>query len=80
MHKRFLQLCKEGHLKAETFSFIETSFTFMTFLYLKIVAYDSAGMYIIKLIDFYNAEMLLNKVTNNDLHLEVTNIILSLAL
>lgn len=46
MHKRFVQLCKEGHLKAEIFSFIETSFTFMTFVYLKIVAYDSAGMYI----------------------------------
>jgi hypothetical protein len=43
LHKRFLQLCKNGQLKADVFSFIETSFTLMSFVYLKIVAYESAG-------------------------------------
>jgi hypothetical protein len=42
LHKRFLQLCKNGQLKADVFSFIETSFTLMSFVYLKIVAYESA--------------------------------------
>jgi hypothetical protein len=43
LHKRFLQLCKNEQLKADVFSFIETSFTLMSFVYLKIVAYESAG-------------------------------------
>ncbi|EEZ98744.2 protein SERAC1 isoform X1 [Tribolium castaneum] len=42
LHKRFLELCKQGHLGADIFSFIETSFTLMSFVYLKIVAYESA--------------------------------------
>ncbi|XP_044259583.1 protein SERAC1 isoform X2 [Tribolium madens] len=42
LHKRFLELCKQGHLEADIFSFIETSFTLMSFVYLKIVAYESA--------------------------------------
>ncbi|RZC32867.1 SERAC1, partial [Asbolus verrucosus] len=43
LHKRFLEICKQGRLKADIFSFIETSFTLMSFIYLKIVAYESAG-------------------------------------
>lgn len=46
MHRRFVEICEQGHLGAEIFSFIETSFTLMSFIYLKIVAYDSAGRWL----------------------------------
>ncbi|XP_063911672.1 protein SERAC1-like isoform X2 [Zophobas morio] len=42
LHRRFLDLCRKGYLEADIFSFIETSFTLMSFVYLKIVAYESA--------------------------------------
>ncbi|KAJ8971752.1 hypothetical protein NQ314_000569 [Rhamnusium bicolor] len=42
LHKRFLEIVKNNDLNPEVFSFIETSFTLMSFIYLKIVAYDSA--------------------------------------
>lgn len=43
LDKRFLTLCQTGGFSPEIFSFIETSFTLMSFLFLKIVAFDSAG-------------------------------------
>ncbi|KAJ8983018.1 hypothetical protein NQ317_014315 [Molorchus minor] len=42
LHKRFLEIVRDSDLNPEVFSFIETSFTLMSFIYLKIVAYDSA--------------------------------------
>lgn len=36
-----------GHFKIEVFSFVETAFTLMSFLYLKIVGVDSAGVLIL---------------------------------
>ncbi|KAJ8921970.1 hypothetical protein NQ315_008607, partial [Exocentrus adspersus] len=42
LHKRFLEIVQNNDLNIEVFSFIETSFTLMSFIYLKIVAYDSA--------------------------------------
>ncbi|XP_017777779.1 PREDICTED: uncharacterized protein LOC108563574 [Nicrophorus vespilloides] len=42
LHERFLKVCKDETFNPEIFSFIETSFTLMTFIYLKIVAYESA--------------------------------------
>nr|XP_022908187.1 protein SERAC1 [Onthophagus taurus] len=41
LHTRFLEFLQETNLNPEIFSFIETSFTFMSFLYLKIVAFES---------------------------------------
>lgn len=43
LHKQFLEVCEKSDNKPEIFSFIETSFTLMSFVFLKIVAYDSAG-------------------------------------
>ncbi|CAH0559491.1 unnamed protein product [Brassicogethes aeneus] len=42
LHEKFLEIYEKTANKPEVFSFIETSFTLMSFLYLKIVAYDSA--------------------------------------
>ena len=43
LHKKFLEVIKTSKVQPEVFSFIETSFTFMSFVYLKIVAFESAG-------------------------------------
>ncbi|VEN37847.1 unnamed protein product [Callosobruchus maculatus] len=42
LHKQFLEVIEESNLNPDVFSFIETSFTLMSFIYLRIVAYDSA--------------------------------------
>lgn len=42
LHEKFLRLIAQGRFNPEIFSFIETSFTLMSFLYLKIVTFDSA--------------------------------------
>lgn len=42
LHQRFLEIVQNNDLNLEVFSFIETSFTLMSFIYLKIVAYNSA--------------------------------------
>ncbi|XP_044761831.1 uncharacterized protein LOC123319051 isoform X2 [Coccinella septempunctata] len=44
LDRRFLTLCQSGEFYPEIFSFIETSFTMMSFLFLKIVAFDSADL------------------------------------
>lgn len=43
LHKRFLEIIEQEKSDIDIFSFIETSFTLMSFLFLKIVAYQSAG-------------------------------------
>lgn len=43
LHEKFLQLCEDSTFKPEIVSIIETAFTLMSFLYVKIVAYESAG-------------------------------------
>ncbi|CAG9853714.1 unnamed protein product [Phyllotreta striolata] len=42
LHRRFLEIINKEKSNIEIFSFIETSFTYMVFIYLKIVAYQSA--------------------------------------
>ncbi|KAL3278664.1 hypothetical protein HHI36_016200 [Cryptolaemus montrouzieri] len=44
LDRRFLDLCNGDNFSPEIFSFIETSFTLMSFLFLKIVPYDSADI------------------------------------
>lgn len=42
LHKRFLEIIEQEKSDIDIFSFIETSFTLMSFIFLKIVAYQSA--------------------------------------
>ncbi|XP_056642679.1 protein SERAC1 [Diorhabda sublineata] len=42
LHNKFLEIVKKEKPTMDIFSFIETSFTFMSFIYLKIVPYESA--------------------------------------
>ncbi|XP_072376209.1 protein SERAC1 isoform X1 [Diabrotica undecimpunctata] len=42
LHRRFVELIKQQKPTIDIFSFIETSFTLMSFVFLKIVAYESA--------------------------------------
>lgn len=42
LHKKFVEVLENGPFQPDIFSFIETSLTFMSFLYLRIVALDSA--------------------------------------
>lgn len=42
LHDKFLQIFKDQTFQPEIFSFIETSLTFMVFVYLRIVTFDSA--------------------------------------
>ncbi|KAF2901281.1 hypothetical protein ILUMI_04906, partial [Ignelater luminosus] len=42
LHEKFLEMLKDSSFQPEMFSFIETSLTFMSFIYLRIVALDSA--------------------------------------
>ncbi|KAF5299507.1 hypothetical protein FQR65_LT01090 [Abscondita terminalis] len=42
LHNKFLEMLENSKLQPEIFSFFETSLTFMSFLYLRIVAPDSA--------------------------------------
>ncbi|GLV44261.1 uncharacterized protein CBL_12443 [Carabus blaptoides fortunei] len=42
LHNRFLKIFQDDNFNPEVFSFIETSFTFMAFVYLRIVAFESA--------------------------------------
>ncbi|CAH1175580.1 unnamed protein product [Phaedon cochleariae] len=42
LHKKFLDVIEKEDLQIDIFSFIETAFTLMSFIYIKIVAYDSA--------------------------------------
>ncbi|CAH1984585.1 unnamed protein product [Acanthoscelides obtectus] len=51
LHQQFLNVIQESNLNPDVFSFIETSFTLMSFIYLKIVPYDSAGKRIHKVYD-----------------------------
>lgn len=42
LHRKFLELCDSKHFNPEIFSFIETSLTLMSIVYLKIVPFESA--------------------------------------
>ncbi|KRT81841.1 hypothetical protein AMK59_5104, partial [Oryctes borbonicus] len=41
LHRKFVEMLEKSKPNPEIFSFIETSYTFMSFIYLKIVAFDS---------------------------------------
>lgn len=43
LHKKFLDLFETGSFNPEVVSIIETAFTLMSFIYVKIVAFESAG-------------------------------------
>lgn len=44
LHKRFTDIIQTTEVKPKIFSFIETSLTMMACFYMKIIAYDSAGI------------------------------------
>ncbi|XP_045480178.1 protein SERAC1 isoform X2 [Harmonia axyridis] len=44
LDKKFLTLYQSGEFSPEIFSFIETAFTLMSFVFLKIIAFDSANL------------------------------------
>ncbi|GJQ69097.1 hypothetical protein Trydic_g6261 [Trypoxylus dichotomus] len=41
LHRKFVDMVEKSKLNPEIFSFIETSYTFMSFIFLKIVTFDS---------------------------------------